>query len=311
MTNLGRGNRALRGGRHWLQAVGLSLMLALSPNWAIAQQGFDSETGEAVSSLALSAAFVQGGAPVHANLHWRVFRARARDDGSHPLVAESKLSAPQLSLPPGNYIVHVAYGLASAMGNVELGSSAQQMELYLKAGALDIKCVVGDSEIDASHVDLSIYASEPRNLQAKLVMAHARAGSLIGLPEGNYDVVSTYLDHSGLGGVKDAQGVPSNSVVSASLSVQVGKITEATLRHRFATVTMKLVNKPGGEALANTSFAILTPGGDPIRDLIGAFPAVVLAEGEYDAIARNNGKTYEGTFKVDSNINRDVEIIAK
>jgi hypothetical protein len=93
--------------------------------------------------------------------------------------------------------------------------------------------------------------------------------------------------------------------------VQAGKLIVATMRHRAATLTLKLVNKPGGEALANTNFTILTPGGDVIRELIGAFPSMVLAEGEYVAIARNNGKTYQSVFKVQSALDSDVEVVAK
>jgi hypothetical protein len=94
------------------------------------------------------------------------------------------------------------------------------------------------------------------------------------------------------------------------LRVQAGKVTEATLRHRAATMTLKLVNAPGSEALANTTFSVLTPGGDIIRELIGAFPSLVLAEGEYIAIARHDGKTFQTTFKVQSTLDRDVEVVA-
>jgi len=83
------------------------------------------------------------------------------------------------------------------------------------------------------------------------------------------------------------------------------------LRHRYAKLTLKLVNAPGAEALANTSFTILTPGGDPIRELIGAFPSLVLAEGEYDVIARHDAKTYQSSFKVQSGQDRDVEVLVK
>ena len=102
-----------------------------------------------------------------------------------------------------------------------------------------------------------------------------------------------------------------NSVVSADLKVQAGKLVRATVKHRAAMLTLKLVNAPGGEALANTSFTLLTPGGDVIRELIGAFPSLVLAEGDYVAIARHQGKTYQTEFKVQSALDRDVEIIAK
>ncbi len=59
------------------------------------------------------------------------------------------------------------------------------------------------------------------------------------------------------------------------------------------------------------SFSILTPGGDVIREMIGAFPSMVLAEGEYVAIARHDNKTYQATFKVVSSQDRDVEVLAQ
>jgi hypothetical protein len=148
---------------------------------------------------------------------------------------------------------------------------------------------------------------ERGNSEAKLVLASAKAAEIICLPEGAYHIVSTLLDTT-----QASQGVnnATNSVVTADLRILAGKIIEATLRHRAATITLKLVNSPGGEALANTSFSVLTPGGDVIRELIGAFPSLVLAEGEYVAIARHDGKTYQTTFKVQSTQDRDVEVPA-
>lgn len=52
-------------------------------------------------------------------------------------------------------------------------------------------------------------------------------------------------------------------------------------------------------------------GGDVIRELIGAFPSLVLAEGEYVVIARHGGKTFQTVFKVQSMLDRDVEVIAE
>ena len=120
------------------------------------------------------------------------------------------------------------------------------------------------------------------------------------------------LDSTGVGALaQNGVANATNSVVNADLRVQAGKLTDATLRHRAAVMTLKLVGGSGGEALANTAFTILTPGGDVIREMIGAFPSLVLAEGEYVAIARHNNRTYQATFKVDSTVDRDVEVIAK
>ena len=66
-----------------------------------------------------------------------------------------------------------------------------------------------------------------------------------------------------------------------------------------------------GEALANTAWSVLTPGGDVIKESIGAFPRVILAEGEYRAIARNEGRVYEREFKVVPGVDGDVEVMAR
>ena len=76
-------------------------------------------------------------------------------------------------------------------------------------------------------------------------------------------------------------------------------------------MTLKLVGAPGAEALANSSFTVLTPGGDLVGELIGAFPSIILAEGDYVAVARHDSKTYQSEFSVRSGQDRDVEILAK
>ena len=56
---------------------------------------------------------------------------------------------------------------------------------------------------------------------------------------------------------------------------------------------------------------MLTPGGDIIKESIGAFPRVVLAEGDYRAIAKNEGKVYERNFSVVNGVDGEVEVVAK
>jgi hypothetical protein len=93
--------------------------------------------------------------------------------------------------------------------------------------------------------------------------------------------------------------------------VRIGKLTDITVTHRAAVIMLKLVGEPGGEALANTAWTVLTPGGDVIKESVGAFPKVVLAEGEYRVIARNEGKTFERDFRVNTGVDGEVELIAR
>ena len=245
-------------------------------------------------------------------IHWRVFAEGVDSAGKHALVAQSEEALPTLSVPEGTYIVHAALDLASAVRRVTVTRAASSERLVLNAGAMRIVGMLGDKPINPAKLSISIFVPEAGNSEAKLVLAGAKAGDLIALPEGSYHVVSTLLDTAGYSGAqKSGVGNKTNSVVAADLKVQAGKLTDATLRHRSAVMTLKLVNDPGGEALANTAFTILTPGGDVIRELIGAFPSLVLAEGEYVAIARHDAKTFQTTFKVSSTLDRDVEVLAK
>jgi hypothetical protein len=244
--------------------------------------------------------------PVREGLQWRVFEETPGPDGSHKLVAQSSDPTPNLPLPDGNFIVHAALGLAGATKRISITGTILNETLVLNAGGMRISGYLGDTPINPAKLSISIYVPESGNPEAKLVAANAKSGDVIGLPEGNYHIVSTLLDPAANGSAS-----PTNSLVSADLRVQAGKLTDATLRHRAATMTLKLVNSPGGEALANTAFTVLTPGGDVIREMIGAFPSAALAEGEYVAIARHDGKTYQATFKVESGVAKDVEVLAK
>ena len=264
------------------------------------------------ANLTLSAVLSADTSPLRAGLTWRVFDEAAEPDGSHKLVAHSSDPSPTLTLPNGTYIVHAALGLAGTTKRVTIAGQPLSERLVMNAGALRIVCMLGDQPINPSKLSISIYVPQRGNSEAKLILANAKAGDVIGLPDGTYHLVSTLLDTTGIGSLaQNGIANATNSVINADLRVQAGKMTDATLRHRAAVTTLKLVNGPGGEALANTAFTILTPGGDVIRELIGAFPSLVLAEGEYVAIARHDNKTYQASFKVQSTLDRDVEVIAK
>jgi hypothetical protein len=269
-----------------------------------------SQPGKAV--LHLSAILNGQVEPLRGGLHWRIYAAQAEPDGSRPLVAESSLGQPSFAVPPGDYVVHMAFGLSGQTKRVSLAEEERSERMTLTAGALKIDGTLADQPIPSSKLSISIFVPQGHNPEGKLVDAKAMAGDVIGLPEGAYHVVSTYLDTTGPGVGKAANApTPTNSIVAADIKVQAGKIIDLTMRHRVATLTLKLVNAPGAEALANTSFTVLTPGGDLIRELIGAFPSLVLAEGEYIVIARHDQKTYQSTFEVQSALDRDIEVVAQ
>ena len=96
------------------------------------------------AALALSARFGKDAPPIGGGLTWRVYDAKADANGSFKLVKEDKSPAPTLVLPSGAYIVHVGFGLATAVKPVDLRGANVHEEFDLPAGGLRIEGKVGE-----------------------------------------------------------------------------------------------------------------------------------------------------------------------
>lgn len=231
-------------------------------------------------------------------LVWRIYPARADSARVPRPVKEEKSAAPVFMLPPGDYVVHVSFGLASAMKTVSLRSEAVREVFDLPAGGIRLEGKVADARIPNNQLSFEIYrGSQFDTGERPPVASKVAPGDVVILPEGTYYIVSNYGD--------------SNAVVRSDIRVQVAKLTDVVISHRAAAITLKLVANRGGEALANTEWTVLTPGGDVIKEATGAFPRVVLAEGEYRAIARNEGKTFEHGFKVTTGVDSEIEVLTR
>jgi hypothetical protein len=260
-------------------------------------------------TLNLQARYAADGQNVTRALHWRVFVERPGSANPLFLVSESQDASPTFTVPPGRYVVHVAYGLASFAQRVNVTENMRET-IVVAAGGLRLQGRVADAAIPAAKLRYDIYEGNFLQRAAgdgkkKRVTRNERPpvirgvvpGDLVLLPAGTYYVQSTYGE--------------GNSTITADVRIEAGRLTDATVHHRAAQITLRLVHATGGEALANTSWSVLTPGGDSIKEFIGAFPSIVLADGDYVAVARHDGKTYQATFKVVAGRDREVEVLAR
>ena len=71
-------------------------------------------------ALALSARFGKDAPVIDGGLTWRVYAAKPDAQGKFRLVKEEKSPTPTMVLPAGAYIVHVGFGLATAVKPVRL-----------------------------------------------------------------------------------------------------------------------------------------------------------------------------------------------
>lgn len=235
---------------------------------------------------------------INNGLQWRIYADKPDQAGVFKLVKEDKTPSPIFTLPPGGYVVHVSFGLASAVKAVQIRSDTVREIFDIPAGGLTIKGQVGDVRIPTGQISFDVYKGSQFEPGDKRPLAQGvQTGDVVLVPDGTYYIVSNYGD--------------GNAVVRSDIRVQTGKLTDVTVTHRAAVITLKLVSEKGGEALANTAWSVLTPGGDVIKESIGAFPRVVLAEGDYRAIARNEGKVSEREFKVITGVDSEVEVVAR
>lgn len=248
--------------------------------------------------LALSARFGREPPAITGGLYWRVYADKPDANGVFTLVKEDKSASPTFMLPPGGYVVHVGFGLANAVRAVQLRTEPVREVFEITAGGLRVEGRVGDVRIPAGQVSFDVYKGSQFEPTDRRPIAQAvMAGDVVLLPEGTYYIVSNYGD--------------ANAVVRSDIRVHAGKLTDITVNHRAAIITLKLVSIAGGEALANTAWSVMTPSGDVIKESIGAFPRYILAEGDYRAIARNEGKVYEREFKVIAGVDGEVEVMTR
>lgn len=252
--------------------------------------------GSQQASLMLAARFGHEAA-ITSGLVWRIFPSRPEANGSYHAIREDRTPSPTLQLPVGNYVVHVTCGLASAVRLVHVKDTTREV-FELPAGGIRLEGRVGDAKIPPTAITFDIFPGSQFEPGTKAPLAQGVVtGDVVVVPEGTYYIVSNYGD--------------TNAVVRSDIRVQTGKLTEVTVNHRAALITLKLVSEHGGDAIANTNWSVITPGGDVIKESTGVFPRIVLAEGDYRAIARNEGRTFERDFKVVTGVDGEVEVLAR
>jgi hypothetical protein len=249
-------------------------------------------------ALAVSARYGRDAPAISGGLIWRIYAGKADAAGVFRLLREDKAASPTFVLPPGNYVVHASLGLASAAKAVQLRAETVREVFEIPAGAIRLEGRVGDVRIPTGQISFDVFTGSQFNTTERRPIAqNVMTGDVVLLPEGTYYIVSNYGE--------------GNSVVRSDVRVQMAKLIDVVVTHRAAVITLKLVNDSHGEALANTQWTVLTPGGDVIKESIGAFPRVVLADGDYHVIARNEGKTFQRDFKVITGVDGEIEVLAR
>ena len=257
----------------------------------------DAGAAQSMGQVTLSALLTEEGQRVDQGLTWRIYAVKdVTADGKPKLVTTSREAVPAVRLAAGDYFVNVAFGRANVTRKIAVAANGQTAETFaLNVGLLKVVAVLGNKQA-ATGVVFDVFSDERDQFgQRPRVIAGARPGTLLRLNSGLYQIVSQYGD--------------ANSTVQADLTVEPGKLTEATVVHQAGRVTFKLVTRTGGEAQADTQWSILNRVGDIIKESAGALPIHTLAPGAYTATARSDGRSFRRTFSVKSGDVTEVEVM--
>ncbi len=274
-----------------VQAIDLPVL-----NLAPAAKG--NEAKQPLRTLTLAAKLTEDEDPLAQGLVWRVFRPEAGSDEKLPLIATAKGGTSAFELEPGSYLVHAAFGRAGVTKRITLGNEARKETLVLDAGGLKLSATLsGGARIPPANLRFSIFqGEESADGERALIVPDVKPDTVIRLNSGAYHIVSTY------GSV--------NAIIRADINVEAGQLTEAAVEHKAAELTLKLVRAEGGEAMADTAWSVVNPSGEIIKESVGAFASMVLAEGDYTVIAKNKDKLFQKDFTVVAGQNADVEVVA-
>lgn len=256
-------------------------------------------TAAVPGQIRLEALLTADGQRIDQGLVWRIFNERSGDGGKSKLVQTLHEAAPQLHIQPGDYLVNVSFGRANLTRKISVKPGASTSEQFvLNAGGLRLTAYLNGHPAPATAVSYTILSDERDQFgNRSKVMTGAKPGLIFRLNAGIYQIVSTYGD--------------ANATVRADVSVEAGKLTEAAVTHAAARVTLKLVNRAGGEAIADTQWSILTAQGELVRESVGALPTHALAPGAYIAVARSGGNSYRREFQVANGDTVQVEVLIR
>ena len=215
--------------------------------------------------------------------------------GELALAAKSEAATASFELVPGQYVVHVADGRAQASETLDVAEGGANKSIVLDAGAMRLNAAVtGDVPIPINQLRFDIYTAG-NEADRTVIAQNLAANDIVTLNAGTYHIVSHF------GAI--------NAVVRADLRVEPGQLTDATLYHRAAQVTFKLVTEAGGEAIADVDWTVKTASGETVFTDIGAFPATVLAEGDYLVLAKRGETVFNREFEVQPGPSREIEVL--
>ncbi len=167
-------------------------------------------------NVVLTAEITEKGAKISDGLVWRIFDTKPDKNGQLAMVAKSEQASPTVKLPPGDYVVHVAFGRAQSSDTLTVAPGTNSKQMILDAGGLRLNAAIaGDIPIPIGLLHFDVFTAGASDADRTLVADKVSANDILTLNAGTYHIVSYFGDL--------------NATVRADLRVEPGQLTDATL----------------------------------------------------------------------------------
>lgn len=272
-----------------------------NPNTTVIERngGGDTTGPPGSTQLRLVAFLTADGQQIDQGMVWRVFQYGTGAAAKSKLVTENRDASPAIKLLPGDYTINASFGRANLTRKVTVKAGAAATEQFvLNAGGLRLNAGVASKPAPEGTVTYAIYSDDRDQFANRTaVMSGAKPGLIIRLNAGIYRVVSTYGD--------------ANARVETDVTVEAGKLTEASVVHAAAKAAFKLVTRVGGEALPDTHWTIHSAGGETVKESVGALPTHILSPGDYTVSAKSAGRAFQRKFTLRDGEMANIEVLAE
>ena len=270
-----------------------------SNNTTVIERAGDGKSGPGGvgTQLRLVALLTADGQQIDQGLVWRVFQGSSDSTIKSKLIVENREASPSLKLPPGDYTINASFGRANITRKISLkANTAANEQFVINAGGLRLNAITEGKPAPPGAVSYAIYSDDrDQSSNRTAVMAGAKPNLIIRLNAGIYRIVSTYGD--------------ANARVETDVTVEAGKLTEASVVHTAGKATFRLVAHADGEAIPDTHWSVTTANGDIVKESVGALPTHMLAPGSYTIVAKSGGQIYKRDFAVKDGEMTTVEVL--
>ncbi len=215
-------------------------------------------------------------------------------------IVRSKLDEPTFSLPAGQYRVAAVLGLARVEEDITLRAGEKKTrDLVLNAGGVRLaSTLAGIGKRIDEHLLYRVYNLSPEKGAANQeLLTSTLASPTLFLPAGPYRIESQYGWH--------------NARQTKDIEVKAGEVQDVAFEQKASDVKLRLVDRPGGEAVDRVKWTLKYNGGGTVLISQDAEPTLILQAGSYQAMAQHDAKTYTQIFEAASNQEQTVEIVAQ